>query len=98
MQFRFDTGIFTGQSEFVPSVETGKTILEWCNGEGKIVQLNPQNSFQNDSLSDFNSSISCCCRFTFELPKTEPMSTSFIILDSFPIHFSKISLSMLFYG
>jgi len=47
------TGIFTGQSEFVPSVETGKTILEWCNGEGKIVQLNPQNSFQNDSLANY---------------------------------------------
>jgi hypothetical protein len=34
------TGIFSSLPEFVPSVETGKTILEWCNGEAKVVQLN----------------------------------------------------------
>jgi len=47
------TGIFTGQSEFVPSVETGKAILEWCNGEAKVIELNPQNSFQNGSLASY---------------------------------------------
>lgn len=25
------TGLFTGKPEFVPTVETGKAILEWCN-------------------------------------------------------------------
>ena len=47
------TGIFNGQSEFVPSVETGKAILEWCNGEAKVIELNPQNNFQNGSLASY---------------------------------------------
>ncbi len=25
------TGLFTGKAEFLPSVETGKSILQWCN-------------------------------------------------------------------
>jgi hypothetical protein len=47
------TCIFAGQSEFVPSVETGKTILNWCNGEAKVIELNPQNSYQNASLTSY---------------------------------------------
>jgi len=47
------TGIFSGLSEFVPSVETGKTILEWCNNEPKVIQLNPQTNIQNGSLANY---------------------------------------------
>ena len=47
------TGIFSGQSEFVPSVETGKTILKWCNNEAKIIEMNPQNSYLNGSLASY---------------------------------------------
>jgi len=47
------TGIFNGQSEFVPSIETGKTILEWCNGEAKVIEMNPQNTYLNGSLASF---------------------------------------------
>ena len=47
------TGIFAEISDFVPSIETGKTILEWCNGEAKVIELNPQNSFQNGSLANY---------------------------------------------
>jgi len=47
------TGIFAEKSEFIPTVETGKTILEWCNGEAKVIELNPQNSFQNGSLANY---------------------------------------------
>ena len=47
------TGIFAEKSEFVPSVETGKTILNWCNGEAKIIELNPQNHLQYGSLANY---------------------------------------------
>ena len=47
------TGIFNGQTEFIPSVETGKIILDWCNNETKIIELNPQNSIQNGSLISY---------------------------------------------
>jgi len=47
------TGIFNGQSEFIPSVETGKVILDWCNGESKVIELNPQNNYQNGSLTAY---------------------------------------------
>jgi hypothetical protein len=45
------TGIFAGQLEFVPSVETGKTILEWCNNEPKVIQLNSQNQMLNANFA-----------------------------------------------
>jgi len=58
------TGIFAGLSEFVPSVETGQTILNWCNNEAKIIELprtllalgqaqvlNPQNHLQHGSIA-----------------------------------------------
>jgi hypothetical protein len=47
------TGIFTGKAEFVPSFETGKTILEWCNKEAKIMDLNPQNNIPHGSLANY---------------------------------------------
>jgi hypothetical protein len=47
------TGIFSGQSEFVPSIETGKTILNWCNGEAKVIEMNPQNNYLNGSLANY---------------------------------------------
>jgi hypothetical protein len=50
------TGIFNEKSEFIPSVETGKTISEWCNNEAKIVPLNPQNHLQNGSLANYAAS------------------------------------------
>ena len=47
------TSIFAEKSEFIPSVETGKTILAWCNGEAKIIEMQPQNNFQNGSLVNY---------------------------------------------
>ena len=46
------TSIFSEKSEFIPTVETGKIILDWCNGEAKVVELN-QNNFQNGSLANY---------------------------------------------
>ena len=46
------TTVFNGQSEFIPSFETGKIILDWCNGESKIIELN-QNIYQNGSLAAY---------------------------------------------
>ena len=47
------TGIFASQSVFIPSVETGKSILEWCNTEAKVAEMKPLNSYQNASLTNF---------------------------------------------
>jgi hypothetical protein len=47
------TGIFSNQTEFVPSFETGKIILEWCNGEAKVIELNPQNNLPHGSLANY---------------------------------------------
>jgi hypothetical protein len=47
------TGIIAEKLEFVPSFETGKTILEWCNGEAKVIELNPQNNLQYGSLANY---------------------------------------------
>ena len=47
------TGIFAEKSDFIPSVETGKAILEWCNGEAKIIEMNPQNTYLNGSLANY---------------------------------------------
>jgi len=44
------TGIFSNQSEFIPSFETGKTILDWCNNEVKVIELN---HLQHGSLSHY---------------------------------------------
>ena len=33
------TGLFTGKPEFVPTVETGRSILEWCNRGENIALL-----------------------------------------------------------
>ena len=46
------TGIFNGQTEFIPSENTGKIILDWCNGDAKIVELN-QNNYLNGSLKSY---------------------------------------------
>jgi len=47
------TGIFVGQSDFIPSIETGKTILEWCKNEAQVIELNPQTNIQNGSLASY---------------------------------------------
>jgi len=45
------TGIFAEKSEFVPSFETGKIILNWCNNEAKVIEFNPQNQVQYGSIA-----------------------------------------------
>ena len=57
------TGIFAEKSEFVPSTETGKIILNWCNGEAKTIELPrtlyevqenpPKNHLQYGSLANY---------------------------------------------
>jgi len=47
------TGIFSEKSAFVPSFETGKAILDWCNNEAKVIELNPQNNYLNGSLANY---------------------------------------------
>jgi len=46
------TGIFNGQLEFIPSAETGTIILDWCNNDGKVIELN-QNHLQYGSLANY---------------------------------------------
>ena len=45
------TGIFKNQEVFIPSVDTGKSILQWCSNDAKVVEMSNLKLNQNGSLA-----------------------------------------------
>ena len=45
------TGIFNGQTIFMPTVDTGKAILQWCINDAKVIEMSHLKLNPNGSLA-----------------------------------------------
>ncbi|MDR2038418.1 MAG: hypothetical protein LBQ60_10900 [Bacteroidales bacterium] len=36
------SSVTSEQSDFIPTVDTGKAILNWCNNDGKVIEFTNQ--------------------------------------------------------
>ena len=47
------TGIFKNLGMFIPSVDTGKSILLWCSNDTKVIEMNNLKLNQNGSVTSY---------------------------------------------